>query len=58
MYIRQECLLSFDEIIKYQPKTKLELILAELGFSNIIKDLPQHHATRGPKEHDTLALLL
>jgi len=57
MYIRQECLLSFDEIIKYQPKTKLELILAELDFCNIIRDLSSLHATRGPKGHDELALL-
>lgn len=57
MYIRQECLLSFDEIIKYQPKTRLELILSELDFSNIMKDLSQHHATRGPKGHDELALI-
>lgn len=42
MYIRQECLLSFDEIIKYQPKTGLELILFELDFSNIMKGLSQH----------------
>ncbi|QGU94944.1 transposase [Clostridium bovifaecis] len=57
MYIRQECLLSFDEIIKYQPKTRLELILAELDFTNILKDLSKLHATRGPKGHDELALL-
>ena len=57
MYIQQQCLLSFDEIVKYQPKTKLELILGELNFSNILKDLSKNHATRGPKGHDKLALL-
>lgn len=57
MYIRQECLLSFDEIIKYQPKTKLELILAQLDFSNILNELSNLHATRGPKGHDELSLL-
>ena len=57
MYIQQQCLLSFDEIIKYQPKTKLELILSKMDFSNILKDLSKHHATRGPKGHDELALL-
>ncbi|MFV3011077.1 transposase [Clostridium botulinum] len=57
MYIPQECLLSFDEIIKYQPKTKLELILSELDSSNLLEDLSKHHATRGPKGHGELALL-
>jgi transposase len=57
MYIRQECLLSFDEIIKYQPKTKLELILAQLDFSNILTELTKIHATRGPKGHGQLAIL-
>lgn len=57
MYIRQECLLFFDEIIKYQPKTRLELILSELDFSNIMKDLSQHHATPDLKRHDEVALI-
>ena len=30
MYIRQECLLSFEEILKLQPKTKLELVLSQI----------------------------
>lgn len=57
MYIRQECILSFDEIIKYQLKTKLELILSQLDFTNIVSELFKTHATRGPKGHDELALL-
>lgn len=57
MYIRQECLLSFEEIIKFQPKTKLEMILSQLDFSNILNSLAQLHATRGPKEHSEFALL-
>jgi transposase len=56
MYIRQECILSFDEIIKYQPKTKLELILSQLDFSNIVNKLSKTHATRGPKGHAELVL--
>lgn len=39
MYIRQQCLLSFEEIIKYQPNTKLEMILAQLDFTNILNFL-------------------
>lgn len=57
MYIRQECILSFDEIIKYQSKTKLELILAQLDFSNILTEISKVHATRGPKGHNQLAIL-
>ncbi len=57
MYIRQECLLSFDEIIKYQPKTKLELIFSQLDFTSILNELTQQHATRGPKGHSEIALL-
>lgn len=57
MYIRQECLLSFDEIIKYQPKTKLELILAQLDFSSIVNELSKRSASRGPKGHSSLAML-
>jgi hypothetical protein len=30
MYIQQECLFSFEEILKFQPKSKLEMILSEL----------------------------
>ena len=57
MYIRQECLLSFDEIIKYQPKTRLELILSQLDFTNILDELSKLHALRGPKGHYELNLL-
>ncbi|WP_102400992.1 transposase [Haloimpatiens massiliensis] len=57
MYIRQECLFSFEEIMKFQPKTRLELILAQLDFSNVLNGLAQLHATRGPKGHNELALL-
>jgi transposase len=57
MYIRQECLLSFDEIIKFQSKSKLELILAHLDFNNIVIELSKSNATRGPKGHSVLSLL-
>jgi transposase len=57
MYIRQECLLSFDEIIKFQPKTRLELILSEIDFANLIYELSKLHAIHGPKGHNELNLL-
>ena len=36
MYIRQECLFSFEEILKFQKENKLQLILSQLDFSNLI----------------------
>ena len=57
MYIRQECLLSFDEIIKFQPKTKIELILSQLDFTNLLNELSKTNSVRGPKGHDEQSLL-
>lgn len=57
MYIQQQCILSFNEIIKLQPKTKLEIILAELDFTNILAELNKCRAKRGPKGHNKLSLL-
>jgi transposase len=57
MYIRQECLLSFDEIMKFQPQTKLELILSQINFSNILNELEKMNHVHGPKGHDKLSML-
>ena len=57
MYIRQECLLSFDEIIKFQPETKLQSILAQLDFSILAEALEKPEHRRGPKGHDPLPIL-
>lgn len=57
MYIRQECLLSFEEIIKYQPKTRIELILSQLDFTNLLNELTKNHSVRGPKGHNEQALI-
>jgi hypothetical protein len=57
MCIRQECFLSFDEIIKYQPKTKLQLVLAELNFDILTNELANPNHKRGPKGHQSLPLL-
>ena len=34
MYIQQECLFSFEEILNFQSKSKLEMILSELSLFN------------------------
>jgi transposase len=57
MYIRQESFLSFDEIIKFQPVTKLEKILSQLNFDPLINCLSKSHAMRGPKGYDIMPML-
>lgn len=57
MYIRQECMLSFDELLKFQPATKLEMVLSQLDFSNMLSYLSRPRHKRGPKGYDALPLL-
>ncbi|MDU1006868.1 transposase [Clostridium butyricum] len=57
MYIQQECLFSFEEILKFQPKSKLEIILAELDFENLISELSKSHTSCGPKGYSIRAML-
>lgn len=57
MYIRQECLFSFEEILNFQPKSKLEMILSELCFDNLISELNKFNTTCGPKGYPTQALI-
>lgn len=49
MYIRQTTLLSFEEIIKFQQQTRLELILEQIDTSVFTKELRKHDNPRGPK---------
>lgn len=51
MYIQQECLFSFEELLNFQPKSKLEMILSELCFDKIIAEFNKPHTTCGPKEY-------
>lgn len=57
MYIRQETFLSFDEIIKFQPATKLERIFSQLNFDPLINCLSKSHAMRGPKGYEIKPML-
>lgn len=57
MYIQQECLFSFEEILKFQPKSKLEMILAELNFESIILQLSKTHTSCGPKGYSIQSML-
>ena len=56
MYIQQECLFSFEEILKFQPKSKLEMILAELDFDNLISELSKSHTSCGSKGYSIRAM--
>ena len=57
MYIQQGCLFSFEEIIKFQPKTRLEMILTELNFDNLIAQLSKSRSSCGPIGYSTVSLI-
>lgn len=57
MYIQQECLFSFEEILNFQPKSKLEMILSELCFDNLISELRKLHTMCGPKGYPVETLI-
>ncbi|MEA3423749.1 MAG: hypothetical protein U9Q80_08165 [Bacillota bacterium] len=39
MIIRQQCLLSYDELMKLQPKSKLMMILDEIDVTAVINHM-------------------
>lgn len=57
MYIQQECLFSFEEILNFQSKSKLEMILSELSFDNLISELKKSHTKRGPNGYPIQTLI-
>lgn len=57
MYIRQECILSFNEILNFQPETRLQMILSQLDFSSIEDSLSKPSSKRGPKGHSVRPML-
>ena len=57
MYIQQECLFSFEEILNFQSKSKLEMILSELSFDNLISKLKKSHTKRGPNGYPIKTLI-
>lgn len=57
MFIQQECLFSFEEILKFQPKSKLEMILSELSFDNLVLKLSKHRTSCGPKGYPISTLI-
>ena len=57
MIIRQQCLLSYDELMKLQPKSKLMMILDEIDVSSITNQLRKPKDIKGPKGYDPDLLL-
>ena len=57
MYIRQECIFPFDEILKFQPESRLQAVLAQLNFEKLAEGLAKPEHTRGSKGHNPLTLL-
>lgn len=57
MYIRQQSLFSFEEILKFQKETQLELIFSHLDLSKITKKLGKSSYDRGPKGYCSADLL-
>jgi hypothetical protein len=48
IYIRQQCLFSFEELIKLQPETKLTLVFKALDLSKVVGGL-QKKSRSGPE---------
>ena len=51
LYIRQQCLFSFEDALKMQPATRLEQIFATLDLDPIFKKLPVN-SQGGPDGYD------
>ena len=57
MYIRQTTLFSFEEIIKFQQQTKLELILEQIDISRLTREIKRPSGSKGPKGYDPESLI-
>lgn len=57
MYIRQTTLFSFEEIIKFQEQTKLELILEQIDVSALINELKKDRDSKGPRGYSPRSLI-
>ena len=57
MYIWQTTLFPFEEIIKFQQQTKLELILEQIDVSILANTLRKNRKSRGPKGYNPECLI-
>lgn len=56
MYIRQELLLSFEDLMALQPQTKLELLFQEMDLTIFQKEVT-YFSKRGPIGHDPVPII-
>ena len=57
MYILQISLISFEEIIKFQQETKLEIILPQIYVSKVANALRKSSDSRGSKGYKPVSLI-
>jgi transposase len=57
MYIRQTCLIPFEQIMEFQQKTKLEMILLQIDISKLVYSFKKPSDTKGPKGYDPTSLI-
>ena len=57
MYIRQTSLFSFEEIIKFQQQSRLELILSNIDVSKLANELRKPSNSKGPKGYEPEVLI-
>lgn len=58
MIIRQNCLFSFEDALKMQPKSRLEIIINTLDLSPVLTKFSRDdHHTRGPKPYPPHAMV-
>ncbi|KGG81382.1 hypothetical protein Y919_01140 [Caloranaerobacter azorensis H53214] len=57
MYIRQMSLIFFEEIIKFQQETKLEMILSQINVSKLANSLRKSSNSKGTKGYESTALI-
>ena len=57
MYIQQNPLFSFNELMSFQPKSRLELIFSKIDFTPALAALPKA-SVFGPNGYSQQALLL
>lgn len=57
MYIRQISMISFEDVMNFQEKTKIELIFSQLDLSTFVYTLTKDSDIKGPKGYKVSSLL-
>ena len=56
MYIRQQPLISFEDLMDLQPRTKLELIFSQIDLSELVSKV-KSSSRRGPKGYNAAPVI-